>query len=135
MHSDDEAQIRALIATWMAATRAGDVDTVMGLMTEDVVFLQPGRPPMSRADFQAAARQHAGDAGPRIDGSSEIREVQVAGDWAFARAHLTVTVTSPGGGAPVVRTGPVLSVLRKEQGRWLLARDANMLVAQIAPTA
>lgn len=135
MYSDDEAQIRALIATWMAATRAGDVDTVMDLMTDDVVFLLPGTPPMSRADFHAAARQQAGDAGPQVDGASEIQEVQVAGDWAFVRAHLTVTITPPGGGAPVLRAGPVLSVFRKEQGRWLLARDANMLTAQAAPAA
>ncbi len=136
MYSEDEAQIRALIETWMVATRAGDVEAVMGLMTDDVVFLLPGRPPMSGADFQAAARQQAGDAGPQVDGTSEIQEVQVAGDWAFARAHLTVTIRPPGGGAlPIVRAGPVLSVFRKEQGRWLLARDANMLTAQAAPAA
>ena len=39
---DDEQQIRELVATWMAATKAGDVDTVLGLMTDDVVFLMPG---------------------------------------------------------------------------------------------
>lgn len=136
MYSEDEAQIRALIETWMVATRAGDMEAVMGLMTDDVVFLMPGRPARSRADFEAAAKLQAGDAGPRIDGTSEIQEVQVAGGWAFARSHLTVTITPPGGGAlPIVRAGPVLSVFRKEQGRWLLARDANMLVVQALPPA
>jgi uncharacterized protein (TIGR02246 family) len=42
----DEQEIRQLVATWMAATKAGDIDTVLPLMTEDVVFLLPGRPPM-----------------------------------------------------------------------------------------
>ncbi len=136
MYSDDEAQIRALIETWMVATRAGDVEAVMGLMTDDVVFLLPGRPAMSRADFEAGAKLQAGDTGPRIDGTIEIQEVQVAGGWAFARSHLTVTITPPGGGAlPIVRAGPVLSVFRKEQGRWLLARDANMLAVQALPPA
>jgi len=37
----DEQQIRALVATWMAATRSGDVETVLGLMTEDAVFPNP----------------------------------------------------------------------------------------------
>lgn len=32
----DEQQIRELVRTWMQATRAGDVATVLGLMTEDV---------------------------------------------------------------------------------------------------
>jgi ketosteroid isomerase-like protein len=27
---DDEQQIRELVAAWMAATRSGDVDTVLG---------------------------------------------------------------------------------------------------------
>lgn len=128
----DEDQIRQLVATWMSATRAGDVETVMGLMADDVVFLMPGRAPMSKSDFRAAAQAQAGGAGPKVDGESEILEVQVAGEWAFARAHLTVTATPPGGAAPVVRAGPVLTVFRKEQGRWLLARDANMLVVQQA---
>lgn len=126
----DEDQIRQLVATWMSATRAGDTQAVMDLMTEDVVFLVPGRAPMSKADFRAAMHTQAGDAGPQVDGSSEIQEVLVAGDWAFARAHLTVTVTPRDGAAPIVRAGPVLSVFRREQGRWLLARDANMLMVQ-----
>lgn len=131
MYSEDEAQIRALIETWMVATRAGDMEAVMGLMTDDVVFLMPGRPAKSRADFEAAARLQAGGAGPQVDGTSDIQEVQVAGEWAFARSQLSVTVTPPGGAAPpIVRSGPVLTVFRKERGRWLLARDANMLAVQ-----
>lgn len=31
MYSEDEAQIRALIETWMVATRAGGVEALMGL--------------------------------------------------------------------------------------------------------
>jgi uncharacterized protein (TIGR02246 family) len=42
---NDEEQIRTLVQTWQTATSAGDVDTVLGLMTDDVVFLVPGRSP------------------------------------------------------------------------------------------
>src|SRR6185295_7745345 len=79
----DEREIRALIETWMAATKAGDVETVLGLMTDDVVFLVPGRPPMGRSEFAAAAKTQAQGAAPRIDGASEIREIKVLGDWAY----------------------------------------------------
>ena len=41
----DEAEIRQLVATWMAATESGDVDKVLSLMTDDVVFLVAGREP------------------------------------------------------------------------------------------
>ena len=41
--SDDERAIRDLIATWMKASEAGDVNTVMSLMADDVIFMVPGR--------------------------------------------------------------------------------------------
>jgi uncharacterized protein (TIGR02246 family) len=34
----DEHEIRQLVATWIAATKAGDIETVLSLMAEDVVF-------------------------------------------------------------------------------------------------
>ena len=122
----DEQEIRRLIETWMAATKAGDVETVLGLMTDDVVFLVPGRPPMSKPEFAAASQAQATGAAPRFDGTSEIQEIKVLGDWAFMWTRLSVTVTPPAG-APMKRAGHTLSVLRKVNGKWLLARDANML--------
>ena len=43
--STDEQAIRNLVEQWHRATAAGDVDTVLGLMAEDVVFLMAGKPP------------------------------------------------------------------------------------------
>jgi len=122
----DEREIRTLVATWMAATRAGDVDTVLGLMADDVVFLVPGREPMIGKDAYAAAARTVAQGGPLIDGRSDIREISVHGDVAFLWTHLEVDVTPPGG-APMKRAGHTLTVLRRERGRWVLARDANLL--------
>jgi len=47
----DEQQIRDLVARWMSATKSHDVQTVLDLMTEDVVFLVPGSPPCERASL------------------------------------------------------------------------------------
>lgn len=108
----------------MAATEAGDLDTMLGLMTDDVVFMVPGREPFGKEAFAAASR---GMQGMRIEGTSDIRELQVLGDWAYLRNHLQVTMTPPGGTA-VKRAGHTLTVLRRQpDGRWLLARDANLL--------
>ena len=126
----DEQEIRRLIETWMTATKAGDVEAVLGLMTDDVVFLVPGRPPMDRAGFAAASKAQSGGAAPRIDGKSEIQEIKVLGDWAYLWTRLSVTMTPPGGAAPAKRAGHTLSILRKQNGRWLLARDANMLAPE-----
>lgn len=125
--ASDEQEIRALVSTWMDATRAGDVQTVLGLMTDDVVFLLPGRPPMRKAEYAAAAQAQAGQGGPTFEGRSDIQEIQVAGDWAFAWSRLQVKVL-PGDGSPALqREGHTLTVFRREGGRWLLARDANLL--------
>jgi uncharacterized protein (TIGR02246 family) len=122
----DEQQIRQLVTTWMTATKVGDVDTVLGLMTDDVVFLIPGRAPMQKNEFATLSRVPSGVTPPAIEGKSEIQEIQIAGDWAFLWTQLSVTVTPPDG-APIERAGHTLTVLRRVNGKWLLARDANLL--------
>jgi len=124
----DEQQIRQTVTDWMDATKVGDIDRVLSLMTEDAVFLTPGNPPMTKADF-ARASESQSSSGISIEGTSEIKEVQVTGDWAFMLSHLSVSIT-PRQGKPMVRTGHTLTVFRRQQDRWLLARDANLLVPE-----
>lgn len=124
----DEQEIRQLVATWTSTTKAGDIETVLGLMAEDVVFLVPGQPPMiGKASFRAAAQAQSAQGSPQFEGTSEIQEIKVAGDWAYMWTRLTVVVTPPGGAASKRRSGHTLSILRKENGRWVIARDANLL--------
>ena len=80
--SDDERAIRDLVATWMKASAAGDLDTVLGLMTDDVVFMVPGREPFGKEAFAAMSR---GMGGARMEGRADIRELQVLGDHAYLR--------------------------------------------------
>ena len=124
---NDEREIRQLVSTWMAASKAGDVETVLSLMSDDVVYLVPGQPVMRKADFAAAARAQSGQGTPQFDGTSEIQEIKILGDWAFMWSKLTVVVTPPGGAQPMTRAGHTLSILKKQNGKWVLARDANML--------
>ena len=125
---NDEQEIRQLVSTWMAATKAGDVEKVLSLMADDVIFLVPGQPVMRKADFAAAARAQSGQDAPQFDGSSEIQEIKILGDWAFMWTKLTVVVTPPGGAQTMTRAGHTLTILKKQSGQWVLARDANMLV-------
>jgi uncharacterized protein (TIGR02246 family) len=127
--TEDERTIRAVIDTWMTATKSGDVATVLSLMTDDVVFMVPGAEPFGRERFAATA----GDLqGTQIEGRSDIVELKVLGDWAFARTHLRVTMTAPGQ-PPMRRAGHTLTLFRKEpDGKWRLARDANLLTQQKA---
>ena len=109
------------------AVAEGDAETVLGLMADDVVFFVAGRPPFGKEAF-AVAQQGLGNA--KIEATSHVREVRVSGDWAFCSTDLTVVMT-PQGGTPVRRSGNTLSVFQRlPGGRWVLARDANLLTVQ-----
>ncbi|MDB5296665.1 MAG: Ribosomal protein acetylase RimI and related acetyltransferase [Phycisphaerales bacterium] len=142
--ADDEQAIRNLQQAWMAATARGDLAAVLALTADDVVFLTPGRPPFGRAEFAAAF--DAGRGRARLAGDGELEEVAVAGDVAYARGRLAVTVTPVGGGGPGAdgsgteqraaarrMAGYTLSVFRRRpDGSWALARDANLLAPEPA---
>ena len=125
--SDDERAIHELVATWMSASQAGDVKTVLGLMADDALFMVPGREPFGKEAFAAASE---GMKAVRMEGTSEIRELRILGDWAYLRTHIAVTLTPPGG-EPVRRSGSTLTILRKDpDSRWRLFRDANLLAPE-----
>jgi uncharacterized protein (TIGR02246 family) len=122
--SDDEQAIRGLVETWMEASRTGDLETVLGLVTDDVLFMTPGREPFGKDEFAANSR---GMSDVTIDGKATIQELQVLGDWAWLRNHIEIAITPPGG-QTAHRAGYTLTVLRKEKdGRWRLCRDANLV--------
>jgi uncharacterized protein (TIGR02246 family) len=123
----DEEQIRDVIRAWHVATRVGDARAVLNLMTDDVVFLVAGRPPMYQAEFEALTHVPPGSSAPLFESTYDVEEVQVVGDLAVTRTQLTVTVTPPGASHAIVRAGFTLSVFRRVAGQWLLARDANLL--------
>lgn len=123
--ADDERAIRELVETWLAASQAGDLPTVLSLMTDDAIFMVPGQEPFGKEAFKATSEEMKN---VRIEGTSDIREIQILGDWAYLRNYIEMTVTSPDGSVPMRRSGYTLTILRKESdGHWRLARDANLL--------
>ena len=122
-----EQSIRDAIARWHRATAAGDVDAVLGLMADDVVFLVAGIPPMrGRNAFEKSLR--AVLASNSIESTGQIQEVIVSGSLAYCWTLLTVRVTPRSGGATSERSGSTLSIFRKaSDGSWVLVRDANLL--------
>jgi uncharacterized protein (TIGR02246 family) len=131
----DQDQIRDAVARWHEASRAGDVDTVLGLMTDDVVFLLPGRSPMRKAEFAELSRAAPDSPAPSMESTQHIEEITVSGDLAYLWSRLVVVVTPPGAAQPIARAGHTLTVFRRENGQWLLARDANLLTVVQQPDA
>jgi len=124
--SPDEQQIRQLIEQWNLRTAQGDLDGVLSLMTDDAVFLRAGAPPMDKKAFAEGFRAWSGKA--RIESRHEFKDLHASGDTAYAWAQLSVAMTSKESGEKMQRAGPVLTVFRKTPaGKWLLARDANLI--------
>lgn len=125
--SDDVRAIRNLIDRWMKASKAGDIAAVLNMMTDDVVFMTCGREPFGKEEF---ASMSAAMKEMKIDGTAEVRELAITGDWAWARTHISLSVTMPDG-KEMRRSGHTLTILAKDMdGRWLIARDANLLRAE-----
>jgi uncharacterized protein (TIGR02246 family) len=120
----DEQAIRKLIDDWMQATARGDIEAVLSMMSDDVVFMTTGREPFGKKEFAA---QSQGLKDVKVEGVAQPVEIKVLGDWAYLRNHISVTMTKPGG-QPMKRAGYTLTVLnRQPDGRWVITRDANLL--------
>jgi uncharacterized protein (TIGR02246 family) len=124
---DDERQIRQLVDSWIAASKVRDLPALMGMMTDDVVFMTPGRAPFGKAEFAADSERTKGVA---IDARAEVQEIEVFGRRAYIRNHVRGELRSPGQ-TPKHVSGYAMSVLRKEaDGRWRIARDANLVMPE-----
>jgi len=123
---DDERQIRAVHSIWIDAVNAGDLTRLLTLVTDDVVFLNPGQAPSGRAGFStnfSGALRRA-----RIKCISELEEVVIAGEVAYTRSRDALSVTAHDGEEAMQLAGHRITVYRKQSdGRWLLARDAHTL--------
>ena len=97
-------------------------------MSEDVIFLVPGKPPIQgRAEFEKGLRSLLQS--HRIESTGKIEEIRVAGDLAYSWTTLSVRITPLTGGDSIERSGSALSIFRKQANgiAWLLVRDANLL--------
>lgn len=124
----DEKAIRDTIHKWLEATKAGDSETLEGMLDDDVLFVVQGRPPFGKREF------FAGDRGApyRFESKVAIHEVVVHGDWALTRVDLELEMMLTKDSIRMKLAGPTMSVWRKaSSGQWLIWRDANM----VAPVA
>lgn len=88
MGSDEQA-IRDLLRSWRERTAQGDVQALVGMLADDVVFLTPGNAPFGRKEFEAGFSHVSSRA--TIDTQQDVKEVRVSGDLAYLLSHLRVT--------------------------------------------
>ncbi|WP_035604811.1 SgcJ/EcaC family oxidoreductase [Haloferula sp. BvORR071] len=122
----EERKIRELHSSWIDAVNAGDLASLLTWITDDLVLLNPGGPPLDRDGF--AAKFSAAYKELRIRCSSELEEVVVVGEVAYTRSRDSVSVTPHSGGEEAQHAGYRITIYRRQaDGRWLMARDAHTL--------
>ena len=113
-----------MVHTWLEASKRGDSATLLTLLADDVVFITPGREPFGKEAF-AGHEDEMKDV--KMDADIDIKEIEVAGPWAWMRSFLKVSFT-PKDGNPSKMSGHILTVLQKQpDGRWVIKRDANFV--------
>ena len=119
----DEQAIREMVKTWLAASKRKDLEAQLNLMADDVLFITPGREPFGKEEFKKSNEQMRD---VEIDAESDIKEIEVLGDWAWMRSFLNITITKAG--ESTKRSGHILTVLNKRpDGQWVIKRDANFV--------
>lgn len=121
MTDDDERAIGDVMEQWLRATKAADLDAVLKLMADDVVFLRAGQPTMNKTAFIESFKGFAGKV--KFEAKQDVKEVHAAGDLGYAWSRMTLTMDGK------TRAGDILSVFRKVDGKWLLSRDANFVTS------
>ena len=124
MAQDDEQAIRESVETWLAASKKGDLSTMLDLLADDVLFIVAGKEPFGKEQFATANQQQMKDV--EMDAKIDIKEIEVAGDWAWMRSFLDLTFTREGKTAR--HSGHILTIWQKNSsGRWVIKRDANFV--------
>ena len=122
---NEEQAIRDLVHAWLAASEKGDLTTMLNLLADDVIFMVPGKEPFGKETF---AQNYEQLKDTKMQTTSDIQEIKILGEWAWMRNFLKVTFT-PTGGESTEHLGYILTILRKNSdGRWVIARDANLLM-------
>lgn len=99
----DEREIHEVHSTWIDAVNAGDLDHLLTLMADDVVFLNPGQAPCGRDGFSAAFSEAQRQV--RIRCISELEEIVVVGEVAYTRSRDALSVTQLAGGGATQLAG------------------------------
>ena len=130
----DRESIQQLGQDWVDAVHHGDVDGLLDLVTDDVVFMPANAPSIvGRAAVEQTYR--AVFAAFEVEQTFAPEEIQVGGDWAFVRGPDALETRPSAGGDSIAVRGRGLSILRRvEDGSWRFARRITNTASPQATT-
>lgn len=119
----DARAITQLANQYTAACNTGDVAGFIATCADDIVFLPPDDNAVVGADAVAAYIKSGFFDPFEVHLSFVFDELNVTGDWAFARGPFELRLTPKPGGEPVVDRGKFIDVFRRQgDGSWRFAR-------------
>ena len=121
---DDIAAIEEHMDLYALGMTTGDLDLWMSLYTEDTVKFAPDAPAVFGKDALRASMEPLFEAFTFEDMDIFDVEIQLAGDYAFARCNFTATMIPKGGGEPAYIDGKDISIMQRQpDGSWKLYWD------------
>lgn len=120
--AEDEAAIKSLFDKHTAAFTAGSAAEITTLFTDDGVLIAPERPALVGKDMiQWGTNVALQTFGAKIS-DSEVLDLQVAGDWAFARRTASIVMISKFSGAETELKATWLEILKRQPDGWKFYR-------------
>ncbi len=121
---DTSAIARQAHESYVAAINSNNLDSLLAVLTDDVVYLSPHEPAVVgkaavRAWLDAYLKAY------RIHWDKTTNEFVIAGEWAIERYAYKESDMPAGGGPKLEDTGKGLNVYHHDaDGRWRVARDS-----------
>jgi uncharacterized protein (TIGR02246 family) len=118
----DKEAIRAIMKEAGAAHTAGDAERWVSVFSPDAVLMPANKPEIKGRE---ALLRMARDLFENFTSTASIKplEVEVAGDWAFARTNISGRLTPKRGGKAIELDGKEIGIFRRQpDGTWKVAR-------------
>jgi uncharacterized protein (TIGR02246 family) len=126
LSNPDVAAIVQMAKAFCDAWKRADLVSMMDAYSADAIKMSPGSPNRGKEDLERSYADLLSKYNVEVE--VKIEEVTVvSSSTAFDRARYTVIATPKTGGKPLVSSGRLLEVLRKENGKWKSLRAMNIL--------
>jgi uncharacterized protein (TIGR02246 family) len=129
-----EAEIAELVDRWLKATQSRDLDALLSMMDDDVMFLPASGPVIRGKSDARSIYQRLFAQTSRVESCPVVEEIVVAGDWAFLTGSDELFLTLSESGMRVHMKGRAISIMRRHSdGCWRFARGINNMARQESP--
>ncbi len=128
----DIAAIEDALIQYGVAMNTGDLELWLSLHADDIVKMGPDAPAtFGQEELRASTKPLFDNFTIEMDYNRE--EIQVNGDWGFARGTFTATMTPKAGGEPLYMDAKTMALWKRQaDGSWKLAR--NCYNSNVPPT-